>query len=381
MKSVAYNLLAAEPAFLVAAVRHFLNPDTALPDTGNIDWGALLRLASIHAVTPMLHSALHGAGLPEAVAAELRAGYEISVQGSLAQSGELARLSGMLEEQGIPVIAVKGPLLSRYLYGHLAARSSGDIDLLARPEDVLRIRDVVVPREYYVVNSLHWNSDSAYLRSRESEISFGSPSGVNIDVHWRLLLRYFASPFDGLDVWKSWRTTELAGRQVRTLPPEQVLLLICSHSAKHAFERLGWICDIARFLMVTPDLDWPALVAQARRTRTMRQVSLSVRLAADVLGAPLPRGVPEDPAVDRLAALVKGRLLAGAGEIPPRDLTRFCLALLESPYDRLRFLAGHYLTPSEAEYMALRLPPALYFLYYPFRPARLFHKHVLSTAR
>ena len=370
-----------EPTFLVAAVRRFLHPDTPLPDPGNIDWSALVRLASAHAVTPMLYAALREVSMPDAIAAELRSGYESSVQRSLAQSGELARLSGLLEKHGIPVITVKGPLLSRYLYNNLSARSSGDIDLLARPEDVLRIRDVLVPRQYRVANTLHWNSDSAYLRSRENEISFASPSGVSIDVHWRLLPRYFASPFDDLDVWKSVRTAMLAGRQIRTLAPEHVLLLICSHSAKHAFERLGWICDIARFLTVTPDLDWPAIMGQAARTRTLRQVSLGVRLAADVLGAPLPAGLPEDPAVTRLAGLVRDRLLGGvATPTPARDLTRFCLGLVENSRHRLRFLTGHYLTPSEAEHMVLRLPPSLYFLYYPFRPARLFAKHVLGRA-
>ena len=371
----------AEPTFLVAAVRRFLHPDTALTDPGNIDWSALVRLASAHAVTPMLYAALREVSMPDAIAAELRSGYESSVQRSLAQSGELARLSALLEKHGIPVITVKGPLLSRYLYNNLSARSSSDIDLLARPEDVLRIRDVLVPRQYRVANTLHWNSDSAYLRSRENEISFASPSGVSIDVHWRLLPRYFASPFDDLDVWRSVRTAMLAGRQIRTLAPEHVLLLICSHSAKHAFERLGWICDIARFLTVTPDLDWPAVIAQAARTRTLRQVSLGVRLAADVLGAPLPAGLPEDPAVARLAGLVRDRLLGGvATPTPARDLTRFCLGLVENSRHRLRFLTGHYLTPSEAEHMVLRLPPSLYFLYYPFRPARLFAKHVLGRA-
>ncbi len=127
----------------------------------------------------------------------------------------------------------------------------------------------------------------------------------------------------------------LAGRQVLTLAPEHLLLLICSHSAKHGFERLGWICDIARFLIVSENLVWPAAVAQARRTRTLRQFSTGIRLAVDLLRAPVPEVLPED------------------------------------------HLTGHYLTPSEAEYKVLHLPPSMYFLYYPFRPARLLTKHVL----
>src|SRR5438128_11589161 len=110
-----------------------------------------------------------------------------------------------------------------------------------------------------------------------------------------------------MDGWESLRTLTLAGRRVHTLAPEPLLLFLCSHGAKHMFERLGWICDIARFLMVTPDLAWPAVVTQARRARALRQVSLGVRLAADLLGAPSPGELPSDPAVKSLAGMVRYR--------------------------------------------------------------------------
>src|SRR5437016_2947007 len=236
-----------EPAFLVAAVRRFLHPDAALPEAKTIDWNILLRLASDHAVTPILYSVFRDVPLPDGIATELRSAFESSVQWSMAQSGELARLAALLDQHGVPFIALKGPLLSHYLYGELTTRSSGDIDLLVNRNDVLRTRELLAPRGYRIANTLHWNSDSACLRSRENEISFESPSGVSVDVHWRILPGYFASPFDGLDVWEASKAMTLAGRQVRTLSPEHLLILICSHSAKHAFERLGWICDIARF--------------------------------------------------------------------------------------------------------------------------------------
>ena len=72
--------------------------------------------------------------------------------------------------------------------------------------------------------------------------------------------------------WESLRTVTLAGRRVHTLAPEPLLLFLCSHGAKHMFERLGWICDVARFLIVTPDLDWPAILTAARHARALRQL-------------------------------------------------------------------------------------------------------------
>ena len=49
--------------------------------------------------------------------------------------------------------------------------------------------------------------------------------------------------------------------------------------------------------------------------------------------------------------------------------------MFERNSHRLRYLAGTFVWPSEAEYRALRLPPALYFLYYPFRQLRLIAKY------
>ena len=121
-----------------------------------------------------------------------------------------------------------------------------------------------------------------------------------------------------------------------------------------------------------------AVVAQARRACALRQVSLGVRLAADLLGAPSPGELPSDSVAESLAGIVRYRLLAGATPpAPAAESTRFCLQLLENPGQRLRYLCGLYITPSEAEYRALHLPPWLHFLYYPYRPVRLFWKHAI----
>jgi len=160
------SAMTAEPAFLIAAVGCFLNPEATLPDARQIDWTAVLRLAAAHAVTPVLHTVLRDVPVPDAVTEELRSDYESAVRRSLAQSAELARLVGLVEEQGIPNVALKGPMLSRYLYGDLGGRTSGDIDLLVKRKDVVGVRDVLVSNGYRLTSTVHWNSAPASLRSR-----------------------------------------------------------------------------------------------------------------------------------------------------------------------------------------------------------------------
>ena len=347
--------MSREADFLITSVRTFLQTGSTPDLPGDLDQASFFRLAAAHAVTPMLDRNAE------------------TVRASLEQSAELAKVAGWLEAEGIAAISLKGPLLSRYLYGDLAMRSSGDIDLLVHREDVLRVRDVLKGHGFRIANTLHWNCDSACLRSRECELSFVSVTGpVSVDIHWRVLPGYFPSPFDHLDIWSCARKTPLADRHIYTLSAEHTLLLLCSHGAKHAFERLGWVCDVARFMMISPNLDWPAILNQARITHTSRQLLLATHLAADLLGAPLPVGLPDDPAVSSLVDATEQRVRADlAGPIPASSLVPFCLRLLETSAQRLRYLTGHFLFPSEAEYRVLRLPPAMYPLYYAFRPLRL----------
>lgn len=383
MESEAKLPMSRELQFLLAAVRRFLGSEAEEGGVKrgvreDLDWPALLQLSDAHAVTPMLYSALRDTPIPPDFAEQLRSQFENSVRQSLAQSGELARLAGLFGEHRISFVALKGPMLSQYLYGALGARTSGDIDVLVKKEDVPRIRNILASSGYRLRTTLHWNSASACVRSREEEISFESPSDVSIDVHWRLMPRYSASVFDKLSGWESLRTVRLAGREIQTLAPEPLLLFLCAHGAKHMFERVGWICDIARFLQVTPNLDWAGIQAQSRSAAALRQLSLGLDLARELLGAPVPE-LEEDPEVKRLARVISNHLLAGATPpVPAIESTRYTLGVLETPGQRLRCLAGLYLTPSEAEYRALRLPPWLFFLYYPFRPIRLFWKHAIQ---
>ena len=142
-QGAAIKEMSREPQFLIAAVRRFLGSDAALPDTEGIDWPVLLRLSDAHAITPMLDSALRDSPIPQVFAEQLRSRFEDSVRYSLAQSGELVRLAELFEKHRVSFVALKGPMLSQYLYGTLGTRTSGDIDVLVREEDIPRIRDIL----------------------------------------------------------------------------------------------------------------------------------------------------------------------------------------------------------------------------------------------
>src|SRR5207245_9367168 len=118
------------------------------------------------------------------------------------------------------------------------------------------------------------------------------------------------------------RRVPFAGASVPALSPESLLLFLCAHGTKHAFERLGWICDVARLLQVEREIDWPELFLCAERTETARTLHLSLLLARDLFGISPPPGASGRLAADRAAqaleSMVRSRLLHDAPiPIPP----------------------------------------------------------------
>jgi hypothetical protein len=112
-------------------------------------------------------------------------------------------------------------------------------------------------------------------------------------------------------------------------------------------------------------------------------VDLGLRLARDLLDAPLPetieRRVRSDAAVASIAALVGERLLQDQrGPIHRLEQLKQQLTLRERHRDKLLILVRHGLVPQDSDWRLVRLPPALAFLYFPLRLLRLAFKFGLS---
>ncbi|MCI0730335.1 MAG: nucleotidyltransferase family protein, partial [Chloroflexi bacterium] len=113
-------------------------------------------------------------------------------------------------------------------------------------------------------------------------------------------------------LWPRLVIVPFAGRRVRNLAPEDLLLVLCVHGAKHRWSLLRWIGDVAALLAVHPALYWDELLDQARQPGLDRMLFLGLRLAQGLLGAELPRSIylaiESDDQVEQLAAQVSSLL-------------------------------------------------------------------------
>ncbi len=354
----------------------------------HLDWAWLVDAARPHGMLPLLHHhlrAIADGAVPAPVRDALRRRADADARRNLRLAGELVRLLDLLARHGVTAVPYKGPLLAVRCYGNLALRPFRDLDFLVRPRDLATAHQVLAadgyrpwpprtPRQQAAIRTT-WRDDALW---RDDDI---------VELHSAFAPREFPLPLDLADVWARLEPLPLGGTPVRTLSAEHLLLVLCTHGAKHCWERLGWICDVAELLRRTPELDLCGVLDQARALGVERIVLLGLRLAAELVDAPLPdrvvRRVRDDRRVGALAAQVRATLFRRVPTaIPdPWELRWFHLRARERWRDRLRYGVRVAFTPTAGDWAWLRLPDALYPLYYVARPLRLIGKYGTRLGR
>ena len=303
--------------------------------------------ADQHGVLPLVYQALerHARGLvPSDVSAELRRRFEANALHNLVLTGELARLIQLLGAQGIKAMAFKGPVLAASAYGDLALRQFVDLDVLVNKTDV-RAAALALLREGYVERTAFSRSRrlSNVLRSHHQLGFLRDDPRVIVEIQWHLTPHYFAFAPNLDALWRRERQVTVAGSPLPSLGPEDHLLFLYVHGAKHCWERLTWVSDLAHHISSNPGLDWPAIAAQAEALGTRRMLRLGLDLI-DVLVSPrvtqpAQACVPLDPIASRMARHVAQRMHAGQGG--PRGIiatSRFHLRARERLRDRARYV-------------------------------------------
>ena len=222
------------------------------------------------------------------------------------------------------------------------------------------------------------SQEAAFVRSYPAQCFERDDGKVVVDLHWAMTPRDFGFPLEPESLWEQLELMSLSGKEVMTLHPENLLLILCVHGGKHGWERLGWICDIAELIRIRNAMDWRTVMDQARALKSERMLFLGLYLASDLLGAPLPEEIKakihSDPAVKSLATQVSERLFR---EVPPGVLEgwRFQVKMRDRLRDGCRYCFGLVMTPTGLELTLMPLPAVLFPLYYVIRPMRLLVKH------
>lgn len=347
-----------------------------------VRWEELFALAERQGVQPLLYQALNAVrdAIPADRMGELEQSHQTNLHKTLLLARELIRVIHHLRSFDLDVMPYKGPALAEFLYGDVALRQTGDLDLLVRREQFSRVQQALSTIGYFPQERFSEPELQSYLKSGY-ECVFDGPAGRNfLEVQWAFEPRFYSVDFDIDGVFERAMQVEVAGQEMKTPSPADLFLILAVHAAKHVWERLIWICDLAR-LMSLPSVDWDSIASQAASLGVLRIVTCSMLLSNRLLGAPIPqrsgKWVVEKESDRRLISRLQQQIVSDANfNVESLSYFRLMMDLRERRSDRLRFVTRLALTPGPGEWKAVRLPTPLFPLYRVVRLARLLGRMV-----
>ena len=344
-----------------------------------VDWKSAAALADHHGVASLLLSSARTvpAASTAAVAALTALRQRTNIRG-LRQLAGLRQATELLASNGIPALVLKGLPLSVRLYGTPLARDCIDIDLLVPPDTVAHAARVLSRGGWQLLKPSFRSTparDRCHDRFVKDRVFLG-PGGI-LELHHRLFSNPFLlqAPFDSL--YANAAHVDLNGCPFAALGDDDLLVYLAVHGQLHRWNRLKWLCDLAKLLASIDDDRFRAAIERCRREKLQLETVLgaTILLCQESFHVDLPKAsasVPVGARAGRAATLTRRLWNAPRREKDfqgvPRSIDVLRLALAMKPSRRLATheLSRWWLAPCDFD--RVDLPDSLFFLYAPLRP-------------
>jgi hypothetical protein len=353
-----------------------------------VNWTEVLACAIQHNLLPVLYERFHAldsGGPPQDQRETWTELARNQGRSSLALLSETLRLHGLFEAGQIPAIPYKGAVLAWLAYQDFSHRVFTDIDFV--------VPQWHIPQAMAVLQAAGYDAqfDPQEAQAGERKPAAGEYAFVRrlhslrVELHTERTLRYFPSPLNLVEMNVRLMPAEIAGRTVHTFSVEDTLVMLCVHGAKHFWERLGWIVDVAKLATAQP-VNWPLAMRIAAEMKCSRLLLLGLYLAHDLFGAALPQTILEKARRDANVHWLAGEVceqIQGISD-PSTGVLRRALFRIRSR-DKVNEGVWHLLrlaiSPTESDRQMVRLPRVLAPAYMFVRPWRLLREYGLGFRR
>ncbi len=266
---------------------------------------------------------------------------------------ELDRVGDHLLQLDVPVVALKNAGIARALYPCRGCNPMGDLDLMVRRSDFKRAHEALLTDGYAFQfrSELEKDDIDHALSQGGAEYRKQLPNGSTLwlELQWRPVAgRWIQEGQEPCSEALMERSLPIKGTKVRLLQPEDNLLQVALHTAKHSYVRAPGFrlhTDVDRIVTAEP-IDWDLFMARTETARLKTAVYFSLQMAADLLRTPVPRDVLDGLRPPRWKSAVLSRWIRRAGIFDPsvRKFHRpqylaFVCLLFDRPSDLWRGLA------------------------------------------
>ncbi len=308
---------------------------------------------------------------------------------ALGQVAELTRVGRLFSGAGIPLIPLKGVALSQELYGDPCVRSSCDLDILVKLEDVEKAEELLIHAGYrheLGFKNLPESQKRHIISTFHHHEYIHDARGVHIELHWR---SYLWSKEQVTALWDTGKSSTWLDAGLMQLSTEEEILFLDDHGARHGWPCLKWLSDIAMLMQNMTEDTWRSLYNRAAFFDLQRVVCQTAALLEWIYGIEPPQVFRELSAskgvVQGLSVHAASQLLA-SGDDYASQANKF-LGLRQAvrikqlkPSTSLSALMKSVVV-THADFIELSLPDNLFWLYLPLRPYFWFKRHCLKKAK
>lgn len=268
------------------------------------DWDDLTVRAIVLGLAPQLHVRLSQwpVKMPPSAAAKLAVTYRAQAQRNEAIYTQLDELLAACQARRLQPIALKGVHLAACYYAEPALRPMNDIDLLFTPAELPQAEALLAelgyggkykPAEMGAGVTKH---TSTFRRAAGAEGSTVNPylsagSDRMIEPHTSLEESWFGLKVDITPGIRERAETAVLGQHVcRVLNREDLLLHVSLHFCFHLIQGAPALVQLTDLLVITQagNLDWKTFAARAQSYDAVPYAFTGLKLAHDLLGAPVP---------------------------------------------------------------------------------------------
>lgn len=350
-----------------------------------LDFSTFIAYANRHGVLPFVYCRIKkldmGINMPyvgsiQNLLNEMKSINLTIAQKNMLMSAELIRIMTLFKENDIEALAFKGPTLSLLLYGNVAQRQYGDLDILIRKKDGARAAHLLEAEGYKTFLMMSPEQETVWYENAKEMVYYHSGKKIHIDLQWQFFDNDYPLSFDTDTIWKTARQIDLNGRKIKTFAPELLLIYLCLHGSKHLWERIGWIKDIDVLVRSHP-LDWQFIKREMEHSSFERMFLLGLYMTHTLFDTPLPREIREQFLGQKWLRTLENFIID--------DWTRHknmlhntvaMLQLFPTAQSKLHYLYKVILKPSKNEYRAVDLPEGFRWAYFFIRPFLLAKKYL-----
>ena len=212
-----------------------------------------------------------------------------------AYMSELDRVASELTTVGIPLVALKNAGITRGIYPCAGCSPMGDIDVLVSKRDFRRAHQVMLMNGYH----FEFRSPLEDAELEEAEKGGGVeywtilPSGEKLwfELQWRPVAGRWIRPDQEPSAEELMaRSVSIAGSAVRLLAPEDNLLQVALHTAKHTYVRAPGFrlhTDVDRIAR-WQTINWQLFTERVIKLQVKTAVYFSLAIPKMIFGTPIP---------------------------------------------------------------------------------------------